>query len=77
MIKKMEVVLHSSKDIANLIRERRKELGYTQSDVASFCGVGLRFFSELENGKETLQLEKVLKVINVLGIDLLAKKRGE
>lgn len=73
----MEIALQSSKDIARLIRERRKELGYTQSEVASFCNVGMRFFSELENGKETLQLEKVLRVINILGIDLLAKNRGE
>lgn len=72
----MEVALHSSRDISILIKARRKELGYTQAEVASFCGVGLRFFSELENGKETLQLEKVLKVINVLGIDLVAKSRG-
>lgn len=72
----MEAILHSPKDIASLVKGRRKELGYTQEEVASFCGVGQRFFSELENGKETLQLGKVLKVINILGLDLTAKARG-
>ncbi|MBD5414056.1 MAG: helix-turn-helix transcriptional regulator [Treponema sp.] len=72
----MEILLHSSKDISTLVKERRKALGYTQAEVASFCNVGLRFLSELENGKETLQLGKVLKVVNILGIDLIAKQRG-
>ena len=72
----MEILLHSSKDISTVVKERRKALGYTQTEVASFCNVGLRFLSELENGKETLQLGKVLKVVNILGIDLIAKQRG-
>ncbi|MBD5399899.1 MAG: helix-turn-helix transcriptional regulator [Treponema sp.] len=72
----MEILLHSSKDISTVVKERRKALGYTQAEVASFCNVGLRFLSELENGKETLQLGKVLKVVNILGIDLIAKQRG-
>ena len=72
----MEILLHSPKDISTVVKERRKALGYTQAEVASFCNVGLRFLSELENGKETLQLGKVLKVVNILGIDLIAKQRG-
>ena len=72
----METSLHSPEDISRLVKERRKTLGYTQADVASFCGVGLRFLSELENGKEALQLGKVLKVMNILGLDLSARRRG-
>lgn len=72
----METPLRSTEDISRLVKERRKALGYTQSDVASFCGVGLRFLSELENGKETLQLGKVLKVMSILGLDLSARCRG-
>lgn len=72
----METPLYSSKDISRLVRERRKALGYTQVEVVAFCNVGLRFLSELENGKETLQLAKVLNVMHILGIDLFAKQRG-
>lgn len=72
----METPLRSTEDISRLVKERRKALGHTQADVASFCGVGLRFLSELENGKETLQLGKVLKVMNILGLDLSARRRG-
>lgn len=72
----METMLHSPEDISMLLKERRKALGYTQAEVASFCNVGLRFLSELENGKETLQLGKVLKVMNILGLDLFARQRG-
>ena len=73
----MDTPLHTPKDISSLVKKRRKELGYTQADIASFCNTGFRFISELENGKETLQLGKVLKVINILGLDLTARQRGE
>jgi len=39
------------------------------------AGVGRRFVSELENGKETLEIGRVLKVCQALGIDLVARKR--
>ena len=72
----MDFIVHTPQDIAFLVKKRRKELGYTQSQVTAFCGGGNSFFSELENGKETLQLGKVMKVINILGLDLTVKERG-
>lgn len=66
----------TSNDIGTLVRSRRKELGLTQKDAAGLCGVGNRFWSELENGKETLQLGKVLSILSRLGIDLTAEVRS-
>ncbi len=45
----------------NAKTSRRKQLGLTQSETAEMCNIGARFFSELENDKETLQ--KVFSLI--------------
>lgn len=55
------------------LRKRRKELGYTQAEVAAFSGCSAAFLSALENGKET---GRALRVFNVLALDLEAVKRG-
>ncbi len=68
--------IENSNDIGTLVRSRRKELGLTQKKAAGLCGVGVRFLSELENGKETLQLDKVLSILSRLGIDLIAEVRS-
>lgn len=57
-------------DLAVLIRRTRKLQGLTQEDLAGMSGLGRRFISELESGKESAQVSKVLLVLNVLGIGL-------
>ncbi len=68
--------IENSIDIGTLVRTQRKNLGLTQVEAAGLCGVGVRFWSELENGKETLHLEKVLSVLSRLGIGLTAEVRS-
>jgi len=53
-----------------IVRQRRKSLGLTQIEAAGLCGVGERFLRELEFGKSTVQLGKVLQVLAGLGIAL-------
>ena len=53
--------------LINFVKERRKALGLTQSDLADRAGVGLRFVRELEQGKETLRLDKVNQVLALFG----------
>lgn len=57
------------------IRKRRKELGYTQAFVASFTGCSTVYLSALENGKETAEIGRALRIASTLGIDLVANKR--
>ncbi|MCQ2122865.1 MAG: hypothetical protein MJZ25_01640 [Fibrobacter sp.] len=65
-------------DISALVKSRRSQLNLTQAECAAFCGVGIRFFSELENGKETLQLNKVLHVIQMMGLNVhLVEKEND
>ena len=58
------------------IRERRKELGYTQRDLASFTGLSISFISDLERGKKTAELEKTLFIAGMLGLDVVVEPRG-
>ncbi len=49
--------------ISSFIKERRKLLGITQVELAEKAGVGLRFIRELEQGKESVRLDKVNVVL--------------
>lgn len=60
--------INSTNDLGKIAKEKRKSLGLTQSELALTCGVGVRFIVEFENGKETAQIGKVLKILNSLGI---------
>lgn len=54
--------------LGQVIRQRRKHLGMKQSDLALVSGTGLRFISDLENGKESCQLGRTLRVLGSLGL---------
>ncbi|MBP3897037.1 MAG: helix-turn-helix transcriptional regulator [Mogibacterium sp.] len=69
--------VHDMKELGRAIRARRKELGYTQAFLADYAGVSASFLSELENGKETIQVGKMMEVISLLGMDIKMSRRGE
>jgi len=57
-------------EIAWTVRKRRRELGYTQAELAQRVGVGLRFLRELERGKPTLRMDRVQEVLAYFGLRL-------
>jgi y4mF family transcriptional regulator len=65
------------KSLGSAIRERRRELGYTQAFLADYAGVSASFLSELENGKETIQAGRMIEIISLLGMDVCVRRRGE
>jgi y4mF family transcriptional regulator len=67
--------IDSPKQLGELIRGRRRELGLTQTEVAEVADTNLRFVSELERGKPTARLENVMRVLATLGIQLEARAR--
>lgn len=50
-----------------LVRQRRKEAGLSQAELAKAAAVGRRFVSELEGGKPTVRLDRVLAILAVFG----------
>lgn len=68
-------IINCASDLGVLVRQKRKQLKINQTDLAGLCNVGTRFISELENGKPTLEFDKVIKVANNLGLNLLVRER--
>ena len=62
--------------LGSAIKERRKELNYTQKFLSEVTGLSSSFISDLEHGKETTEIGKVLFLINTLGLNFILEKRG-
>ncbi|MBY0403116.1 MAG: helix-turn-helix transcriptional regulator [Cyanobacteria bacterium] len=60
------------KSWGQLVRQYRKAQKLTQGDLAAACGVGVRFIVELEKGKPTCEVAKVIRVTQLLGLQLWA-----
>ncbi|MCX5831211.1 MAG: transcriptional regulator [Deltaproteobacteria bacterium] len=72
----MQERISSSADIGRLVRQKRKTDGLTLAEAAALCNVGYRFFSNIENGKPTAQIGKVLQVLTGLGLEIGIGPRG-
>ncbi len=53
--------------LIQFIKDRRRSMGLTQKDLADRAGIGLRFVRDLEQGKESLRLDKVNQVLALFG----------
>jgi len=63
-------MIQNVQDIAQLVKITRKEQGLTQMKLAQLCNVGTRFVIDLEKGKPTCEIGKVLTLLHGLGIRL-------
>ena len=66
-----------TKKLGAYIKNTRKEQHLTQADLAIAANVGVRFLVDLENGKETAQIGKVINVCRALGITIDVKSPYE
>jgi y4mF family transcriptional regulator len=55
--------------ISKFVKEERKKAGLTQEEFAMRSGLGLRFVRELEQGKETMRLDKVNQALAMFGME--------
>lgn len=56
--------------LSEFVKEKRNAVRLTQPELAEKAGVGLRFIRELEQGKETLRLDKVNQVLRMFGYEV-------
>lgn len=56
--------------LQEFVKQKRKEAGLTQIELSEKSGVGLRFIRELEQGKQTLRMDKVNNVLMLFGQEL-------
>lgn len=72
------VTIHSAAELGEVVKEARRAQGLLQSDLAGLSGTGNRFIGDLERGKPTLQLQKVLNMLDLLGLEVqVAPKRAK
>lgn len=56
--------------LSSFVKQKRSSTGLTQPELAEKAGVGLRFVREMEQGKETLRLDKVNQVLSLFGYEM-------
>jgi HTH-type transcriptional regulator / antitoxin HipB len=62
--------------LGQIIKEQRKRLGMNQAQLAMVSATGVRFISDIENGKESCQLGKAIKVLGSLGLQITTLPKG-
>lgn len=71
-----EVTVRSSVELGAVIRDQRKRLALKQLDLAGLGNTGNRFIVDLENGKPTVQLQKVLNLMDLLGLEVVVRTKA-
>jgi HTH-type transcriptional regulator / antitoxin HipB len=71
-----ETPIRSSAELGAVIREQRKRLALKQLDLAGLGNTGNRFIVDLENGKPTVQLQKVLDLMDLLGLEVVVRTKA-
>ena len=64
------MIIDDTKQLGIIIKEARKSQKLTQADLALAANVGIRFLVDLENGKSTAQIGKVIDVCLALGLKI-------
>jgi len=73
----MNAKITDAAEFGEMVKKRRKNLHYTQRQLSEITGFSESFISNLENGKVTCELGKAIRLVNLLGLDLLMAPRGE
>ena len=71
-----ETPIRSSVELGAVIREQRKRLALKQLDLAGLGNTGNRFIVDLENGKPTVQLHKVLDLMDLIGLEVVVRTKA-
>jgi HTH-type transcriptional regulator/antitoxin HipB len=63
--------------LGGIIRRERKAQCLSQQELGDLAGTGLNFVSQIERGKETVRLDKLLALLKVLGLELILSRGTE
>jgi len=73
----MKTELTNASQLAEIVRRERKRQKVSQIRLSQLADVGVRFVRDLEDGKETVRLDKVLAVLETLGIAVELSSSGD
>lgn len=68
------IVLRFIRNIGEYISDKLEKS--LPENISEFTGISASFLSDLENGKKTIELDKALKIANLLGLDVELNERG-
>jgi HTH-type transcriptional regulator/antitoxin HipB len=71
-----DMPVRTAVELGVLIRAQRKHLGLNQLDIAGMGNTGNRFIVDLESGKPTVQLQKVLDIVDLLGLEVVVRPKA-
>ena len=69
--------IKDTEQLGSAVRERRRQLKVTQKELAMTCGSGLRFIVDLEKGKPTCRIGKVIQILQALGLEIIIGAKGD
>jgi DNA-binding XRE family transcriptional regulator len=71
-----EIILKESKEIGKTIKDLRSELKVTQEELANFTGLSRIGIVKLEKEENDLKLSSLIKIANLLGFEIILRKRS-
>ena len=71
----METIAHNPAELGKFAKETRSELGLRQSDLHAYTKLATRFIGEVESGKETAQIGKVMEMLESIGLELVVRPK--
>jgi transcriptional regulator with XRE-family HTH domain len=73
----METVVHNPSELGRLASQTRTKLGLRQSDLHAYTKLATRFIGEVEHGKETAQIGKVMEMLESMGLELVVRPKSD
>jgi HTH-type transcriptional regulator/antitoxin HipB len=68
--------IRSTRELGEFVKQYRTSQKILQADIAGLANTGNRFVVDLEKGKPTLQLQKVLDVLDLMGLEVIVQRKG-
>ncbi|CAN5489532.1 type II toxin-antitoxin system Y4mF family antitoxin [soil metagenome] len=68
--------IQTSQELGEFIKRYRTSQNMLQADIVGLANTGNRFIVDLEKGKPTLQLQKVLDVLDLIGLEVIVRRKG-
>lgn len=72
----ISVHVRTSQELGEFIKQYRISQKMLQADIVGLANTGNRFVVDLEKGKPTLQLQKVLDVLDLIGLEVIVRRKG-
>jgi len=72
----MDTIMNLKKTIGEKVKKRRIELDMEQVDLQDYAEIGSTTLSKLEQGKANITLDRIEKILEVLGLEVIVKVKG-